>query len=115
VARAVLEEHHLADAESRRRLEDIAEDQGKSRTTLWRRYGKDRHGKDRLELLLRETVTRLVADLSCPHQRLLVRHLREEAALTDDQIEGLLGLPPVDDTNAPLLDEDELLRVLGWA
>jgi hypothetical protein len=110
VARAVLEEHYLAGTESRRRLEDIGDEQGVSRATLWRRYGDDR-----LERLLREAVTRLVTDLSCPHQRLLVRHMREEAALTDDQMETLLGVPPVDDSHAPLLDEEELLRVLGWA
>jgi hypothetical protein len=78
-------------------------------------YLRNRYGGEKFDRLVERAVRRVILDLPTEHLRLLTRHLRDEAGLGQSQIELLVGFAVVVDERVRLLDEAELLRVLGWA
>jgi hypothetical protein len=74
----------------------------------------NRHGGAKLGRQVRRAVQQVVTALPPDHQALLVRHLLDEAGLSPDQVRELVGPVSVPLTGVPVLEEDDVLAVLGW-
>ncbi len=95
---------------------EIARRLGVTAKTLWNKYGAaERDDYRRVGRRLREALDRAVASLPGHHFRALVRHLLVEAGHRPDAVGQLLGVSvgTIDYRSAPLLEEGDLLDVLG--
>ncbi len=90
-------------------VKEIAEHLGLSEKTLWNKYGGDK-----LDKLIQLKVRELVLNLPAEHRRLLVAHLLEEVGLTRAEVERMLGIAVVGEVGGRVLEEDDLLELLGW-
>lgn len=101
-----------------RSVKAIAQHLGVPEKTLWNKYGGGprRDNYEKLARRIRKAIGRMVDDLPEAHRQCLVRHLLDEAGLTRGGVEKLLGIPlcGIDFEGIPLLDEADLLGVLGW-
>ncbi len=90
-------------------VREIAKAVGLSEKTLWNKFGGPK-----LAGMVRKAVRQMVLELPVYERRLLDRHLVEEAGLSVDQAQRLLGVPISVDESVPVLEEDALLRKLDW-
>lgn len=96
------------------RRQNMAVGEIASRLGVPERSLRNRYGGGKLSRLVRQAIAKFVNRMPVEHVRLLTRHLLDEADLSWRDVETLIGMRFPVDKSVPLMEEGQLLAVLGW-